>query len=436
MLGSRLTVIDRIRNLDNIKNGTWVLLEEECKGSSIYIKDCFGICKITKDNLLKGICPSIKNAVDKSSYYSKKALQERGDKYDYSLVKYVNNSTKIEIVCKEHGSFFQTPKNHLQNKQECPQCQIKKGKYKYKMSFKEFKEKASMVHDRLYSYIDIEDDKSVSAVCKKHGEFKQNKYSHLQGHGCKKCWSENKSILYNHEYFLKQLFLKNNHYRDKKFEVISECMKRKSKVFVKDRYGVCEVSVSNLLEGASTSIVTAIDKVSYFKEQAFEKHGILYDYTYITEYKNNTDILPIGCTYHGIFNQKAMVHLSGSGCPKCNFNAFNYKEWEIMGQKSKNFESYKLYIVKLYNEDEEFYKVGKTYTNLTSRLRKIPYLFECIATYEMGAIEVCKLENKIHKLYYSYKYLPKKEFGGHQECFSMLPTKITQDIQKIIENEL
>ena len=47
MLGSRLTVIDRIRNLDNIKNGTWVLLEEECKGSSIYIKDCFGICKIT-----------------------------------------------------------------------------------------------------------------------------------------------------------------------------------------------------------------------------------------------------------------------------------------------------------------------------------------------------------------------------------------------------
>jgi hypothetical protein len=33
-------------------------------------------------------------------------------KYDYSLVEYINNKTKVKIICKEHGIFEQTPGNH------------------------------------------------------------------------------------------------------------------------------------------------------------------------------------------------------------------------------------------------------------------------------------------------------------------------------------
>ena len=33
-----------------------------------------------------------------------------GDKYDYSLVDYKNNKTKVEIICKIHGIFYQTSK--------------------------------------------------------------------------------------------------------------------------------------------------------------------------------------------------------------------------------------------------------------------------------------------------------------------------------------
>ena len=29
-----------------------------------------------------------------------------GDKYDYSKVIYKNTSTKVEIICPKHGSFF------------------------------------------------------------------------------------------------------------------------------------------------------------------------------------------------------------------------------------------------------------------------------------------------------------------------------------------
>ena len=53
-----------------------------------------------------------------------------------------------------------------------------------------------------------------------------------------------------------------------------------------------------------------------------EKHGDEYDYSLITEYKNNREKLPIICKKHGVFYQSSDAHLRGCGCPKC---AKNYK---------------------------------------------------------------------------------------------------------------
>ena len=36
-----------------------------------------------------------------------------GNKYDYSKVEYINSSTKVIIVCKDHGEFHQKPTNQL-----------------------------------------------------------------------------------------------------------------------------------------------------------------------------------------------------------------------------------------------------------------------------------------------------------------------------------
>ena len=33
--------------------------------------------------------------------------------YDYSKVIYKNNKTKVEIICRQHGVFFQTPNDHI-----------------------------------------------------------------------------------------------------------------------------------------------------------------------------------------------------------------------------------------------------------------------------------------------------------------------------------
>ncbi len=45
------------------------------------------------------------------------------DKYDYSNMKYVGKHHKIEIMCKEHGSFYQTPHAHTRG-QGCPSCAV------------------------------------------------------------------------------------------------------------------------------------------------------------------------------------------------------------------------------------------------------------------------------------------------------------------------
>ena len=44
-----------------------------------------------------------------------------GNKYDYSLVEYINSQTNVNIVCIEHGSFNQIPSLHLRGS-GCPKC--------------------------------------------------------------------------------------------------------------------------------------------------------------------------------------------------------------------------------------------------------------------------------------------------------------------------
>ena len=59
-------------------------------------------------------------------YKSKKI---HGDVYDYSKVEYVNNKTKVCIICHKHKEFWQTPDKHLQC-HGCPQCSSSKGEKK------------------------------------------------------------------------------------------------------------------------------------------------------------------------------------------------------------------------------------------------------------------------------------------------------------------
>ena len=47
--------------------------------------------------------------------------KSHGKRYDYSKVEYVNNHTKVTIICSEHGEFLQKPVHHRRG-QGCPEC--------------------------------------------------------------------------------------------------------------------------------------------------------------------------------------------------------------------------------------------------------------------------------------------------------------------------
>ena len=114
-----------------------------------------------------------------------KARKIHGDKYDYSKVDYVNNYTKICIICPEHGEFWQTPHNHLSG-QGCPKC----GVEKQTSTKEEFIKKAKEIHGDKYDYSKVDYSNAhtkVCIICPNHGEFWQTPNNHLRGHGCPKC---------------------------------------------------------------------------------------------------------------------------------------------------------------------------------------------------------------------------------------------------------
>lgn len=105
------------------------------------------------------------------------------NQYDYSIVDYIDNKTKIKIICPIHGIFEQTPHAHL-NGQKCPKCQDTK---KTNLDFKQIsKNKHNNYYD--YSLVNYINNKTkVNIICPKHGIFKQRPDDHLNGHGCIKC---------------------------------------------------------------------------------------------------------------------------------------------------------------------------------------------------------------------------------------------------------
>ncbi len=74
-------------------------------------------------NHLKGQgCPKCKGGIKTTKLqFIYQANKIHNNKYDYSKSNYINNHNKIEIICPNHGVFWQTPTNHLQGK-GCNKC--------------------------------------------------------------------------------------------------------------------------------------------------------------------------------------------------------------------------------------------------------------------------------------------------------------------------
>ena len=161
---------------------------------SIYIKnkeDIIIICPMHGEwistpnrHLAGGNCPKC----NKQHLLSQNDFIDRCNKahnfyYDYSATKYISMRFMINIICPIHGKFEQKPQSHI-NGHGCVNCYYDS----LKIIFNDFVKKANYIHNSLYEYLMFDDNnKNIILLCKKHGKFKQNKFNHLNGRGCRKC---------------------------------------------------------------------------------------------------------------------------------------------------------------------------------------------------------------------------------------------------------
>lgn len=120
--------------------------------------------------------------------FLKAAKVKHGDRYDYSLIteeNYKGVSKKVEIICREHGKFFQTGALHLSGATSCKSCI---GKIH---NIESFLKACKRVHGDLYDYSKVDfksTKKNVDIICKTHGVFSQQPHNHIAGkHGCPTC---------------------------------------------------------------------------------------------------------------------------------------------------------------------------------------------------------------------------------------------------------
>ena len=119
--------------------------------------------------------------------FIKQAKETHGNKYDYSLVNYVTGKHKVKIICKTHGIFKQRANSHY--KFGCEKCANDKRRTNINLALTKAKE----THDNKYDYSLVKfsciKDK-VKIICKAHGIFEQQLYDHTIGRGCPKCATE------------------------------------------------------------------------------------------------------------------------------------------------------------------------------------------------------------------------------------------------------
>lgn len=115
------------------------------------------------------------------------AKNVHGDRYDYSRVNYLNAKQKVEIICKQHGPFWQLPQGHTNGYQSgCRQCAVDQ----LRLTVEEFVDKSKKKHGDKYDYSRViykTNHDKVELICKEHGSFWQLPMNHIQGTGCPGC---------------------------------------------------------------------------------------------------------------------------------------------------------------------------------------------------------------------------------------------------------
>ena len=282
-----------------------------------------------------------------------KAKAVHGDRYDYSKVKYINNQTKVCIICPIHGDFIQRPLDHIQGS-GCPECGKVKNVESRRKTTDHFIDEARKVHGDKYDYSNVNYEsmsKKVCIICKEHGEFWQTPYTHLNGHGCSKCaykgnrqrhyYSQDEIIVKIKSLFGERYSFEKVVYKAMKVPIILVCHEKDEHGIEHGEFSMRPDNIFSGKQGCPKCYDNRRSRLQrktleVFVEEAKKVHGELYEYHKV-EYVNTNSKVCIVCKIHGDFWQTPTNHLKGKGCPYCSGNA---KKWnkETCEQEAHKYE--------------------------------------------------------------------------------------------------
>ena len=305
--------------------------------------------------------------MSKFKTFLSKANKVHKNKYTYIESSYTTNKGPIEIICPFHGKFVLTVRQHVEGNypKGCPKCPKLYPLPNRAMSTEEFIVKARTRHGDKYSYAKsqyVTATKSILITCPIHGDFEQRANQHLYGNGCPAC-------------------------------------AREATLF----------KVGGRL--TEEELKSALTKDS-------NKH-IEIDFSTYTGWEKKT--LKCVCPEHGEFTASPKnFHHRVHGCIDCTENLNSHSRSNYVKIAKRNMQGKaRLYVIRCWSEDEEFYKVGITTTSIRYRFsgKSFPYKYEIIQEIIDDAENIWNLEKVINRLAKDFQYTPKQYFHGVTECY-------------------
>lgn len=202
------------------------------------------------------------------------------------------------------------------------------------MTKEEFITKARAIHGDKYDYSllpeTIKYKENVRIKCPVHGEFIKDFEHHYYKHqGCPKCSGKKR---YNNDEFIdkiknlpstKNLSFENCNYVNSRTKIQVFCHEKDDNG---KEHGIFYISPTHLLSGEGCPVCRYVKSASA-KRRSLEEviktarniYGDKYDYSMITEYKNDRTKYPIICPTHGVFYKTMNNHINNKqGCPICS----------------------------------------------------------------------------------------------------------------------
>ena len=276
-------------------------------------------------------------------------------KYDYStVVPPANCREKVEIICPDHGPFWQSFNVHLRGV-GCPSCGLVKIAQKRSKPFDDFLSEAQRVHGDKYDYTQVQYTNAstkISILCRGCNQtFWQTPNNHVcQAQGCPACGAKRsiESRTKTTEQFIAQAVAVHGSTYD--YSLVDYVKALSDVTIVCKVHGAFQQNANLHLKGRGCRqcgierrALNSRHDTEWFIEEARKIHVDRFDYS-TTKYVTSSDKVTIVCKEHGAIHIAPYDHLRGPGCPRCShasagaerripFDEFKSRAMEVHGER-------------------------------------------------------------------------------------------------------